>query len=109
MSLQSLLTETVTVVRRAYDAIDAYGNPQPGTETSVSYPARVEQLSSEETNTDRDTVVARWRMFLPADADITPFDRVESAGRVFEVDGDPIERRAPRGTHHLEVELRRVT
>lgn len=109
MSLSALLAETATVHIPTYDAVDAYGDPQPGTETSTAYPARLEALSSEELIRDRDTVVADWRMFLPPDAVITPFARVESDGKSFEVWGDPIERRSPRGVHHLEVALRRVT
>jgi hypothetical protein len=104
-----MLTEQATVYHPTFDAVDAYGNPQPGTETSDAYPARLEQLSSDELVRDRDTVVADWRIFLPAAAAIGPFDRVESGGRTFEVWGDPIEQRAPRGVHHLEVRLRRVT
>lgn len=108
MSLGALLTETATVYTPTFNAIDAYGNPQPGTETSVSYPARLEALSSEETVRDRDTTVATWRMFLPANAVIRFTDRVVSDGKAFEVVGDPIEQRTPRGTHHLEVRMRRV-
>lgn len=108
MSLARLFTQTVTVVSRTFDAVDAYGNPQPGTEMSTDYPAWLEALSSQEVIRDRDTIVADWRLFLPPDAAVTPFDRVESAGRTFEVQGDPIERRTPRGTHHVEVKLRRV-
>lgn len=109
MSLRTMLTETATVIHPEFDALDAYGTPQPGTETSVEWPARLEQLSSTELVRDRDTVVADWRMFLPAAATIGPFDRVESAGRRFEVWGDPIEQRTPRGAHHLEVHLRWVS
>jgi hypothetical protein len=109
MSLSGFLTETATIYYPSFDAMDAYGNPQPGTETTADYPARLESLSSEELVRDRDTVVANWRVFLPADAVISPFDRIESDGKSFEVWGDPIERRTPRGIHHLEVLCRRVT
>lgn len=109
MSLFGLLTQTITVSRPTYDAVDEYGDPQPGTATTASYPARLEQLSSEELIRDRDTVVADWRAYLPAEATIGPFDRVEENGKTFEVWGDPIEHRSPRGAHHVEVRLRRVT
>jgi hypothetical protein len=109
VSLQSLLAETATIYHPSFDAFDAYGNPQPGTETSDTYAARLEALSSEELVRDRDTVVANWRVFLPADAVVSPFDRIESDGKSFEVWGDPIEQRTPRGIHHLEVLCRRVT
>lgn len=109
MSLQSVLTEQVTIFEPSFDGLDVYGNPQPGTETSTTWPARLEQLASEEIVRDRDTVVADWRMFLPATATVSQFARVESDGRQFDVWGDPIEQRTPRGIHHLEVKLRRVT
>jgi hypothetical protein len=109
MSLTGLLVEEVTIYEPAFDALDAYGNPQPGTETSTDYPARLEQLSSEEIVRDRDTVVADWRMFLPPGASVSQFARVEADGKSFEVWGDPIEQRTPRGIHHLELRLRRVT
>lgn len=109
MSLTGLLAEQATIYEPTFDAIDAYGNPQPGTETSTTWPARLEQLSSDELVRDRDTVVADWRMFLPAEATVSQFARVVSAGRTFDVWGDPIEQRTPRGVHHLEIRLRRVT
>ena len=61
-----------------------------------------------ECQVDRDTVVADWRVFLPSDATISPFDRIEADGKTFEVWGDPVEQRSPRGVHHLEVRLKRV-
>lgn len=109
MSLQGLLAETVTVYTPEFDAVDAYGDPQPGTETSATYPARLEQLDTDELIRDRDTIVADWRIFLPPAAVIGPFSRIESDGRQFEVWGDPIEQRSPRGIHHLELKARRVT
>lgn len=109
MSLLGLLTETVTVYTPQYDGVDAYGDIQPGTETSATYPARLEQLESDEILRDRDTVLADWRLFLPPTATVGPFDRVESGGRRFTVHGDPAEQRSPRGAHHLELRLKRVT
>lgn len=109
MSIERLLTQTVTIVRRSFDAVDQYGSPQPGSTTSAVWPARLESLTSTETIRDRDVVVADWRVFLPAAAQIGPFDQVVESDRTFEVWGDPIERRAPRGVHHLEVRLRRIT
>jgi len=109
MSIEALLAQTVTVSRPNYDAVDEYGDLQPGTTTTSIYPARLEQLSSEETIRDRDTIVADWRMYLPAGAVIGPFDQVIEDDKTFEVWGDPIEQRSPRGPHHLLVRLRRTT
>lgn len=109
MSIETLLTQTVTVSRPAWDAVDEYGDVQPGTTTTATWPARLEQLSTDEIVRDRDTVVADWRAFLPASATVGPFDTVQEGGRTFEVWGDPTEHHTPAGLHHLEIRLRRVT
>lgn len=109
MSLQSLLSDTVTVVSISYDTPDAYGNPQPAEASRVTVRGRLEALSSDELVRDRDTIVADWRLFLPPDVTVGPFDQIEADGRTFDVWGDPIEQHAPRGLHHLEIRLRRVT
>lgn len=107
MSLLGLLSETVEVVR--YTATtDAYGNTVPGAEQRTSYPARLEQLRTEEVVLDRDTVITDWRVFLPAGADVTPYDRIAGRGHLFEVVGLPAPQMSPRGAHHLEVQLRWV-
>lgn len=107
MSLTNLLSETVTVVR--YEATtDVYGNTVPGAETRTSYRGRLEQLRTEEIIRDRDTVIADWRAFLPAGTDITPYDRLEARGHLFEVVGLPAAQHSPRGVHHTEIHLRYV-
>lgn len=107
MSVDALLTETVEVVRSGpATTADEYGNPVPAGETRASWPARLEQLATDEVVRDRDTVVADWRMFLPAEADIGAYDRVEGRGHVFAVVGLPDTLRSPRGAHHVEVALR---
>lgn len=107
MSLLGLLSETATVIRYAA-TLDEYGNTITGAETRVDYPARLEQLSAEEIVRDRDTVLTDWRAFLPADADITAYDRIAARGNLFEVVGLPNQHQTPRGPHHLEVHLRWV-
>ena len=109
MSLATLLTQTATVVHVAYDAVDEYGNIEAGTTSSESVAARLEALSSEELVRDRDTIVADWRIFLPATVTVGPFDQIQADGKTFDVWGDPIVQRAPRGAHHQEIRLRRVT
>lgn len=107
MSLATLLTESVTVVRYA-EATDEYGDEERGTPTSTVYPGRLEQLSSEEVLRNEDTVLADWRLFLPATADITAYDVVQARGLSFEVVGLPNEQRAPWGIHHVEARLKVV-
>lgn len=107
MSLAGLLSETVTVVR--YQATtDAYGNTVRGAETRTTYSGRLEQLSTDELVRDRDVVITDWRAFLPADVDLTAYDRIEARGHLFEVAGLPDLQRTPRGPHHVEVQLRFV-
>lgn len=108
MTLRRLLTEDVTVVRVAWDAVDVYGNPRPGGETRVAYRGRLEEVEHREMVADRETVTSTWRLFLPAEAVIGRLDRVEAQGRVFEVDGLPIVHRTPRGAHHIEARLGEV-
>lgn len=105
MTLATLLTETATVTSYA-DTTDEYGNVIPGTGTPVDWPARLEQLGTEEIIRDEDTILADWRIFLPANATITPYDTVDARGLHFTVFGYPNEQRAPWGLHHLEVRLK---
>jgi len=108
MSLAALLSETATAISYT-DSTDEYGNTVPaGEETRTDYPARFEQLSTDETIRDRDTVLVDWRVFLPPDAAITPYHRIEGRGHLFEVVGLPNVHHTPRGPHHLEVHLRWV-
>lgn len=107
MSLEALLSETAVVVRYGAST-DEYGNTITGAETRTSYAARLEQLATDEQIVDRDTVIADWRGFFPASADITAYDRIEARGVLFEVVGLPNQQRSPRGPHHLEVVLRYV-
>ena len=107
MSYAGLLGETATVVRYG-TSVDEYGNIVRGTATRSDYPARLEQLASDEVTRDRDTVTADWRVFLPATADVSPYDRLEARSHIFEVSGLPDQQRTPGGVHHLEVRLRFV-
>lgn len=102
-----MLSETATVVRYAATT-DVYGNTVPGAETRTDYPARLEQLATDEIVRDRDTVITDWRAFFPLDADITAYDRIEARGHLFEVVGLPNQHQTPRGPHHLEVLARFV-
>lgn len=107
MTVLGLLSETAAVVRYA-STTDVYGNTVPGAETRVTYAARLEQLAADELVRDRDTVITDWRIFMPATADITAYDRIEARGHLFEVVGLPNQHKTPRGPHHLEVLLRFV-
>lgn len=110
MSLTSLLTETIR--RHRYPVVDdEYGNPvldytNPST---VTLRGRLEQTSASEEIVDRDTRISDWRIFLHPTADVAALDRIQDAdGRLFDVVGTPQPQRAPRGLHHLQVQLRLV-
>lgn len=107
MTVLGLLSETATIIRYE-SSTDTYGNTVPGAETRSDHPARLEQLRADEIVRDRDTVITDWRIFLPADVDLTPYDRIEARGHLFEVVGLPDKHFTPRGAHHLEAQLRWV-
>lgn len=103
------------VVRRRAPLVTAgYGNLKPDwpNATSVTLPAAVQPQGGDEDVVDQDRTVTRWRLFLHADADLLPTDRIEwddGAGvKTYEVDGD-VEAWKRRGrAHHLEAALIRV-
>lgn len=106
MTLLGMLTQTATVVSFPMSAVDEYGNPVAGPEVRTDYPARLEQTESTEVTRGRDTVISDWRLFLPADALVDAYDRVEIEGSTFEVAGRPAVEWAPRGPHHTVARLR---
>lgn len=65
-------------------------------------------MSTEEVLLNEDTVIANWRIFLPANADIGAYDQVQARGIAFEVTGLPNEQRRPAGIHHQEVLLKMI-
>lgn len=109
MSLKRLFSQTATVVSTPFGPeTDDYGNVVPGAESRVEYPARLEETGSTEVTLDRDTVTSDWRVFLPPEAAISAYDRVEVDGEMYEVVGRPARLRTPRGVHHVEARLRAV-
>lgn len=114
-----MLTQTAVVRRTPPGATDGEGNWGPGAQVVAAYPCLLQQeskLSSSSPNASHgegfgqgvDMLVSSWVLFLPADAVIGGRDEVEVGARAFEVDGQPVEMRTPRGPHHLEVRLRFV-
>lgn len=76
--------------------------------TSVDYPAEVQPVSSTEDVVNQQRTETRWRVFLPASADLEATDRITWDGDTFEVDGE-VERHKARGRlHHVEAVLLRV-
>src|SRR4051812_16636233 len=105
MSLLSPLPQTVSIVHHTSGAGDAYGNAARTAGTPVSVAARLEQLTSTETTLGQDTVLDRWRLFLPVGTVIGAGDDVTEGGRTFRVDGTPEQVYGPAAAHHIEAVL----
>lgn len=106
MSLALRLNQPVTIVHpvggdwgSGATRTDTVGNLQqqrPSSETSGFVGAGT------------DGVFVSWLLFLGPAETIGRFDRVEAAGLVLEVVGQPNQLRTGRGVHHIEVELRSI-
>jgi hypothetical protein len=95
---------------RAPTAPGPYNSPDVPDWTAavaVAYPCDLQPVSSTELVDDQQRVEGRWRLFLPAGADILPTDRWRQDGLTYEVDGEPAAWRSRGRAHHLEVQLKR--
>jgi hypothetical protein len=109
VTLLSLLTMPITVKPYVAGAADEYGDSATSFGDPVVWQGRLEMTDSKEVTIGRDTVIADFRLFLPPESDIGPFDRVESEGRTFEVVGLPMLEAAPVGPpSHVLAHLRWV-
>lgn len=112
-SIKRMFNETVVILRAAPVA-DRYGsqssrqrNWADAVETTVR--AGVQPNVGSETTGDRDQVASGIRVWLPAGTDVTVVDRIRWDGKTFEVDGEPLPWRPPRGrSAHLEILARQV-
>lgn len=96
---------------RAPQITAGYGNTRRdwASATSTLYPATVGPVSTDEDVVDQNRVTGRWRMFLPATADVVATDRIVYDGDTYDIDGD-VERWKRHGRlHHLEAVLLKVT
>jgi hypothetical protein len=86
VSLDTLLSEEVTILRHSAGAEDVFGD-ETDTFTSVgTFACRLEQRSAQEVTRDRQTVVSDWVLFLHPTTVLSERDRVTDAfGRTFEV------------------------
>jgi hypothetical protein len=110
MSLEALRIHDVDILIAGI-RIDAFGDPQPDwtSPTTLSTKAWFADLPSIEVLEGRDAVSTTSVINLPAGTPITAFDRVRIFGRIYEVNGEPMVAWTPRGEHHREVLLNRVT
>lgn len=112
MSINRLLTQQLLWQVTANTADDTYGDQvlapigQP-----IPVQGLIQQASSTEYLTDRDTVVTQWKAFLPAGTGITAFDTLSYGGQKFQVTGAPYPAFNPRTktVSHLELNLTEVT
>ena len=104
-----ILRDRVTRLRAA-SVSTGYGNTKRdwANAAGVNYPASVTPQASDENVVDQQRTVARWRLILPATADVVVTDRIFWDGEVHEIDGE-VERHKRRGRiHHLEATLIKV-
>ncbi len=106
MSYDALLIHTVVINNIVSPAgtSDRYGDAVYST-TPTTEKARVQQLSAQEMNTDRNTRVSTHRIFLKATSVITVFSTVTWNGDTYEVTGEPSVVDGQAGPHHVEALL----
>lgn len=107
-AFQSLLTQTVTIVRRASSGRDAYNNPAYTWTDLATHAGRLTQTEATEVAVGEDRVISDWNLYFPDDADIAAHDRVRVDGRTFEVVGEPYRVRSQSAVHHVKARLRHV-
>ncbi len=112
MSINHLLTQSLTVQTVGGSTIDAYGNAVPG---AVGAPVAVrgylEQSSTTEFVNARQTTVTTWQAYLPADTAIHPMDFIMYNSQKFQVDGEPWLVWNPRvgAVSHIQCKLTEVS
>lgn len=104
------LNQPVTVYP-AVTSTDEYHNEVVAVGAGVPTRGLLQQASTTEYTTDRDTTVTQWVLFLPAGTPIGPQSQVTYDGQTFQVDGQPERVWNPRTAtvSHIEAKLREVT
>lgn len=108
MSILRLMTQPLTVQTVEGTTTDEYGDTVP---TPAGDPVPMfgflEQKDTIEYLNDRQTVVSKWKAFLPATTVIGPMDYINFDSQKFQVDGEPEHLWNPRtkSVHHIECKL----
>ena len=90
MSLANLMSQPLTIQKIGGGVLDEYGNTVASALGSpVAAVGYLELTESIENLNDRDTVVSSFQAWLPAETDVTAFDRLNFGSQSFEVDGEP--------------------
>ena len=76
MSVATLLTQTVTILRFSAGVADDYGNVSESWASVGTVKGRLEQRSSEEHTEDRQTVISDWVLYVHPTTVIYPKDRI---------------------------------
>jgi hypothetical protein len=111
---------TATIEKRGPSSTttDVFGTPVEDVAViTVEEPCWVEQIQAQEILVGRETLIANYRAFFRPTANIDGSDTItdvvhnatgEHLG-AFEILGPPDDMPTPRGPHHIEALLRRVT
>lgn len=87
MTLASLMTESVQILRRTVTGEDSSGNEIATYAPLATVNAYVSRRDTSEDIVDRDQVVVDYSFMLPAGTDVRPYDRLIHLARTFEVVG----------------------
>ena len=113
MSFDRLLNQPLTVQTTSDATLDDYGSVIPGLPTGAPVPVLgyLEQTTTTEYVSGRQTTVTTWAAFLSAGTAITPMDYIAREGQKFQVSGEPWHVYNPRtkAVHHIECKLTEVT
>lgn len=118
MSLDRLLTTNAVTIVKAGENTNTYTDRRPDWQFIESFTDTtgwLTQVTTTEERGAREIVRTGWKLYLAPDAVITAADRVLVAQAngceplIYEVDGQPHLAQTPRGPHHIECNLKRVT
>ena len=108
MTIARLMNQPLTIQKVGGSSVDEYGNAlSAALGAPISSLGYLEQKQTVETLNDRDTIVSTWVAYLPADANIAAFDRINFQSQSFEVSGEPWHVYNPRtqAVSHLQMDL----
>lgn len=108
MSLESLLSQTVTILHQIVSAEDEYGATVKTWGNPTTHRGRLSSQTPREITDGRDTLIADWVLYLLPDASITGRDRVTVNGVTFQVIGPPALLETPVQSSHIKANLRAV-
>ena len=90
MSLARLLNQPLTIQTMGGTTTDEYGNTIPSPVGSpIAGFGLLDQSSTVEYLNDRQTVVTKWKAFLPVGTAVGPMDYINFESQKFQVDGVP--------------------